>query len=247
MSEDKDFDQINVPAKGGKGVVEVAHGDEISLAHGVGVNDMFRATPKSFYRMWYNMLSRCYYTNSNVQKSAYEGDYVADEWHYLSAFYNWLMSIRGYSPDGESSTTGKCIDKNLIVPCTNVYSKETCIFVSRKINKLTFIRDRDDNLPIGLREEKTGYYSVRFCNKYIGTKETPIEAHMLWLNARIDHLSMAVKAFQTEDPLGAMLLERHVKVMQLHYDNKVEFKRGNILMLDNDNIDEILGLFYKDK
>ncbi|MFK8770234.1 hypothetical protein [Aeromonas caviae] len=221
---------------------------ELKLVHGVGVKDMFRATNTVHYRIWSNMLARCYYDNvKEEKKKTYSGDTVAPEWHKLSDFYAWLNTIRGFD-DEVSSISGKCLDKNLIIPCSSVFGPKTCVFVDKKINKLTFLRlrGRDDDLPIGLRKDKSNNFSARFSNKYIGTCETALDAHMLWLNARIDHLKAAAKEFKHIDLVGSMLLERHVALMQEHYNNGVEFKPGEFLVIPNDNINDILAIFYKD-
>ncbi|EKP0310185.1 TPA: hypothetical protein ACSCYS_003400 [Aeromonas veronii] len=219
---------------------------ELKLVHGVGVKDMYRATNTDYYRIWYNMLARCYYENvKEEKKKTYSGDTVAVEWHKLSDFHAWLNTIRGFD-DEPSSISGKCLDKNLIIPCSSEFGPKTCVFVDKKINKLTFLRVRNDGLPIGLREEKSNNFSARFSNKYIGTCPTALGAHMLWLNARIDHLKTAAKEFKHIDLVGSMLLERHVALMQEHYINGVEFKPGEFLPIPNDNLEDILAIFYKD-
>lgn len=218
---------------------------ELSLVHGVGINDMMNSTSSPHYTKWYNMLSRCYYKKDSDKKNTYAGDSVSSEWHFLSEFYNWLISINGYTSGRDSYTCGKCIDKNLIIPASSIYSKETCVFVSSKINKITFIRERDDELPIGIRKERNGHFSVRFCNKYIATKPTAIEAHMVWLGERIKYMSQVAKEEAVNDKVGSMLLERHVKLMSMHKDNNIEFKKGLFIPLENDNINEILSIFYK--
>lgn len=218
---------------------------ELSLIHGVGINDMMNSTSSPHYTKWYNMLSRCYRKSESEKKNTYSGDSVADEWHFLSNFHEWLLSINGYTSGEDSYTNGKCIDKNLIIPASSIYSKETCVFVSPRINKVTFIRERDDEFPIGIRKESNGHFSVRFCNKYVATKPTALEAHMVWLGERIKYMSSLAKDEMQKDRVGAMLLERHVKLMTIHRENNVEFKKDSFLLIDNDNINEILGFFYK--
>lgn len=218
---------------------------ELSLIHGVGINDMMNSTSSQHYTKWYNMLSRCYRNVESEKKNTYSGDSVAEEWHFLSNFHNWLLSIKGYTSGDDSYTKGKCIDKNLIIPASSVYSKETCVFVSPRINKVTFIRERDDDLPIGIRKEANGHFSVRFCNKYVTTKPTALEAHMVWLGERIKYMSNLAKSEMHEDMVGAMLLERHVKLMTSHVKNNIEFRKDSFMVIENDNLNEILGIFYK--
>lgn len=219
---------------------------ELSLIHGVGINDMMNSTSSPHYTKWYNMLSRCYRKVETEKKNTYSGDSVDEEWHFLSNFYNWLLSINGYTSGDDSYTNGKCIDKNLIIPASSIYSKETCVFVSPRINKVTFIRERDDGFPIGVRKESNGHFSVRFCNKYVATKPTALEAHMVWLGERIKYMSDLAKDEKPKDVVGSMLLERHVKLMNIHVRDGIEFKKDSFAIIDNDNIDEILGIFYKD-
>ena len=81
--------------------------------------------PTKAYQTWQNMLERCYYDKYQVTRPTYIGCSVADEWHNFQNFAQWfeLNYVEGYD-----------LDKDCKVKGNEIYSPNTCIFVSHKEN-----------------------------------------------------------------------------------------------------------------
>ena len=114
------------------------------LVFGVGVNDLGYRTqvreelPKDgdrriqqtvfvckYYAAWRNMLSRCYSNKYLEINPTYIGTSVCSEWLYATAFKKWME---------EQDWNGKCLDKDIVVPGSKLYSPDTCAFVLQATN-----------------------------------------------------------------------------------------------------------------
>ena len=143
------------------------------LVCGVGVNDLGYRTqvweelPKNggkriqkavfrckYYTAWKSMLKRCYSKKYQERNQSYIGTSVCSEWLYATAFKKWME---------KQDWHGKCLDKDIIVPGSKLYSPETCAFVLNVTNSFVIARDacRGD-YPIGVDFYKpTGKYRAQ--------------------------------------------------------------------------------------
>ena len=84
--------------------------------------------------------------------------------------------------------SGKCLDKDIIVPGSKLYSPETCAFVLPATNLFVIARDASrGEYPIGVHLlKRTGKYRASCGNPFTGKNEhlgyfsTPEEAHEAW-------------------------------------------------------------------
>lgn len=87
------------------------------------------------YRVWHNMINRCYNEKSTEYKRyGAKGVVVSNRWHCFENFINDLPKIKGY--DKELFDKGKLFldkDKNSN-PNKKIYSLETCEFLTSKEN-----------------------------------------------------------------------------------------------------------------
>ncbi len=183
-----------------------------SLVFGVGINDLTRSIVWRengkrllcpIYRIWQNMLGRCYDTNFHERQPAYKGCYVTDDWLYLSKFENWLLT---------QDWKGKQLDKDILIPGNKCYSPATCVFVEARLN--TFLLDvaaRRGLFPCGVSHfKRDNKYTARCSNPFTGKKEylghfdTPEEAHLVWKAKK--HKHALVYAEQQTDPRVAEAL-----------------------------------------
>ena len=136
---------------------------------------------KKEYIIWYDMLQRCYDPKYQEKYTTYKGCKVED---YLLNFQHmgeWIEN-NYYEVDGEQM----CLDKDILCKGNKVYSRETCIFVPKRINVLFVKRDkaRGDN-PIGVSDLPSGNYRVDCSNGYgksvyLGTYSTKEEAFRIY-------------------------------------------------------------------
>lgn len=80
------------------------------------------------YKLWESMIQRCYdLTHKSYSTYGGAGVYVDTEWHDYQSFAKWA--------EGAKYFDGAQIDKDLLhISGPKVYSKNTCQFVSRKVN-----------------------------------------------------------------------------------------------------------------
>jgi len=168
------------------------------LTYGVGVNDLgyrvqineevtknggkkswksvFRC---KYYKVWESMLRRCYNKKYLESRPSYIGTSVCSEWLYATEFKKWM---------DKQDWSGKCLDKDIIVPGSKLYSPDTCAFVLPTTNLFVIARDASrGECPTGVSLFKpTGKYQARCSNPFTGKQEhlgyfpTPDEAHEAW-------------------------------------------------------------------
>jgi hypothetical protein len=112
------------------------------LVWGIGVNDLCYRTQINeevtknggkrireivfickYYTAWINMLKRCYSKKSIESRPSYIDASVCNEWLSATAFKKWME---------KQDWRDKCLDKDIIVPGSKLYSPETCAFCGRE-------------------------------------------------------------------------------------------------------------------
>lgn len=81
----------------------------------------------AYYQKWVNMLDR---VNGSHYRPSYVETSVCEDWLNFSAFKSWME---------QQDWQGKELDKDLKGDGT-LYSPETCVFVSKKVNMLVQLR-----------------------------------------------------------------------------------------------------------
>lgn len=101
------------------------------------------------YSVWKSMLQRCYDEELHKKHPTYKDCTVCDEWLNFQKFAEWY-DLNYYETDKRMN-----LDKDILIKKNKVYSPDTCIFVSQRINILFVKNDsiRGD-LPIGVHFEK---------------------------------------------------------------------------------------------
>ena len=86
------------------------------------------------YRVWHNMINRCYNPNSTEYvRYGNKGVLVDKRWHCFADFANDIKSIEGY--DKHKFDNGAIyLDKDRKSSHVKIYSKNTCTFLSSKEN-----------------------------------------------------------------------------------------------------------------
>ena len=153
------------------------------------------------FNIWYGILMRCYYPKYQEKYPTYKGCKVED---YLLNFQNmgkWIEE-NFYEIPGETM----CLDKDILCKGNKIYSRETCIFVPQRINKLFTKRDnsRGKN-PIGVSDSPSGNYRV-FCNNgygkldYLGTYSTKGEAFRVYKQYKEKVIKEVIDSYKGKIP-----------------------------------------------
>ena len=205
------------------------------LVYGVGINDADYAVTEyqttevngkrnykqvwmcPYYRTWKGMLKRCYSAKYQERQPTYKGCSVSEDWWRFSNFRAWMAA---------QDFEGMQLDKDILFEGNKVYSKETCVFVTRSVNLFTtdsgasrgewmigvsWRKDKDKfeaqvNNPFTKKQEKLGLFIDE------------LEAHQAWLERKLE-LAHLLAAEQTDERVAKALIERYAD-----YSNQGETK-----------------------
>lgn len=186
------------------------------LVHGVGIYDgnytFLDGKQYRPYSMWSDMIRRCYSkTESDKNKnSSYLDCTVCEDWLTFSNFEQWVITQPDY--------LSKQLDKDLLVFGNKVYSPETCVLISKKLN--TFLTDLRKNnkefigshpYPKGNRAR--AYISNPITNQreYLGSFASEHEAHVAWKKRKLE-LGLELVALEQDTRLIEAITERYNKL-----------------------------------
>ena len=153
------------------------------------------------------MLKRCYSKKFLESNPTYTGTSVCSEWLSATAFRKWME---------QQDWSGKCLDKDIVVPRSKLYSPDTCAFVLNATNSFVIARDvsRGD-YPIGASLHKnTGKYQATCGNPFTGKNEhlglflSQEEAHEAW-RKRKHELAQLVAATESDPRVVEALQKRY--------------------------------------
>ena len=195
------------------------------LVCGVGVNDLGYRTqvweelPKNggkriqksvfrckYYTAWVDMLKRCHSKKYLESYPSYIGTSVCSEWLYAAEFKKWME---------QQDWRGKCLDKDIIVPGSKLYSPDTCAFVLTATNSFVARDASRGDYPTGVSLFKsTGKYQAQCGNPFTGKNEhlgyfsAPEDAHEAW-RKRKHELAQLVAATESDPRVVDALKKRY--------------------------------------
>jgi len=103
------------------------------------------------YECWKNMIQRCYSKAYKNKCITYENAECCDEWLNFQNFSQWYNE-NFYEIDNEKMN----LDKDILIKGNKIYSPDTCVFVSKRINMLFVKNDSNrGKYPIGV------YYDIK--------------------------------------------------------------------------------------
>lgn len=117
------------------------------------------------YKIWADMLARCYSKKSQIRNPTYIGCSVCKEWLIYSNYKQWY---------DEHCYIGGQVDKDILIKGNMIYSPNTCRFVPGYINSiLVSCNSRRGKLPQGISTKNNKRYQVNCCSrgisKFIGS------------------------------------------------------------------------------
>ena len=137
------------------------------------------------YRLWNNMLKRCYSVGCQKVRPTYIDCSVSENFRYLQYFKEWCNNQIGFNSVDEK---GKpfALDKDILVKGNRVYNEDVCVFVPQEVNLLFTKRDKSrGEYPIGVSFHKSrGMLTATLNNKYLGYFNTAEQAFQVYKTAK---------------------------------------------------------------
>ena len=183
----------------------------VTLTNGKKQTKMIWECP--IYSKWRGMLTRSYCPKYKESNPTYEGCKVYNEWLLFSNFRKWMVV-----QDWEENH----LDKDILFEDNKLYSPETCIFVTGKVN--SFIEDcggsRGKYLIGSTLPKNTSRFRSQCSspfkdkgdlrNRYIGYYDTEIEAHLAWKKRKHEYaIELANSEYVTDERVRQFLLHRY--------------------------------------
>lgn len=134
------------------------------------------------YRLWNNMINRCYNEKILSRNPTYKDCHVSEDWRYLSNFKEWCTRQIGFEQEDWH------LDKDILVKGNKVYSENTCCFIPKEVNLLFTKADRiRGKYPVGVYYDTSKThkrFSARVSkngkHKRFGSYLTPEEAFAVY-------------------------------------------------------------------
>ena len=170
------------------------------------------------YKIWYDMIKRCYNPKVHERRSTYKDCEVED---YLLNFQHMAEWINKnyYEVPGEVM----CLDKDILYKGNKVYSRETCIFVPQRINNLFVKRDNDRGKdPIGVDQLPSGNYRAQCWDgngryNYLGTYSIKEEAFKVYKQYKEKVIKEVIDSYK-----GIIPEPHYTRLKEAMYKYKVE-------------------------
>ncbi|MGB4898961.1 MAG: hypothetical protein WBP57_11135 [Ignavibacteria bacterium] len=100
---------------------------------------------KPEYRLWLNMVKRCYSELTQKARPSYIGCSVSGNFACYDYFYDWCQSQIGFNKIGYQ------LDKDLLRKNNKIYSENDCVFLPSEINTALILRkSKRGDYPIGV-------------------------------------------------------------------------------------------------
>ena len=181
---------------------------------GVGINDSTyniqqiinkKVLTCPYYRRWHGMLLRCYSKPFQKKQQTYVGCYVSDDWLLFSNFKSWMAGQDWQDMD---------LDKDFKVKDNKVYSKDTCLFIPRKLNLLLTDNKTSNNpYPTGVNLiTESGMFRAKIYEdgkiRHLGCFNTAKEASNRYQNARASKIQRLID--NNTYPVATKYLKQHI-------------------------------------
>ena len=189
--------------------------------YGSGINDAWymieykdrtgKRTMCPYYRVWTNMIERCYSKKLHKINPTYSGCTVSKEWLIFSTFKEWMTS---------QDWQVKELDKDIITPGNKQYAPVFCLFVDQKINKLLISCNSSRGyFPRGVTFHKPNNKFQARCRAYGGSKNlgsfnSSEEASLAYKKFKSKHILEVAEEYKNEPRLYEAL-KNHARLMLL--------------------------------
>lgn len=159
--------------------------------YGHGINDTEYVFETKDYKIWRNMLERCYCEKTQKRFPTYKGCTVCDKWKTFSNFKKWFH---------EHYIDGWELDKDILFKGNKEYSFDKCCFVPHEINSMfTKSEAKRGDYPIGVSKHGNGFRArVLTLNKTvnIGTYKTAEEAFDAYKRVKEEYIRLIAEKWK---------------------------------------------------
>ena len=152
------------------------------------------------YKMWLDMLRRCYCSKLQEKFPTYKGCTVCPEWWNFQNFAKWY-----YSHFYEVGNEKMALDKDILKKGNKIYSAETCIFVPTSINVL-FVKgdNKRGDYPIGVLKEGNKFRASLSKGNgkaiHLGSFSTPNEAYQVYKKHKEEYIKEVAEKYKSQIP-----------------------------------------------
>ena len=168
----------------------------LPTVHGIGItgDSQVRVDGKHTkeYRLWNNMLKRCYSVGCQKVRPTYIDCSVSENFRYLQYFKEWCNNQIGFNSVDEK---GKpfALDKDILVKGNRVYNEDVCVFVPSEINSvLTKRGNKRGDCVVGVWKYKGKFVAKVFTGKrfqdQLGIFKTEKDAFQAYKTAKEAHI-----------------------------------------------------------
>ena len=166
------------------------------LIYGVGINDKKGFSSSKEYRLWADMLRRCYTENPIKRQACYQVCTVSENFKSFSYFYDWCQNQIGFGAHGLE------LDKDTLLKGNKTYSEDLCVFIPKEINSMMTKTDaaRGEN-PIGVCfKKRVGMYHAQHTknnrSEHIGYFNNPNDAFLAYKSARESYIKEVANKYK---------------------------------------------------
>lgn len=155
--------------------------------------------PTRHFKVWNDMLKRCYSSKYIEKHQTYKGCRVHDSWLNFQIFSEWY-----YNNFYQISEELMSLDKDILYKGNKIYSPDTCVFTPQRINSLFVKSNRSrGELPIGVSYKNKKYRA--YCHvdkkmKYLGCYNTPEEAFQVYKNFKEKYIKEVAEEYKDKIP-----------------------------------------------
>lgn len=168
----------------------------LPTVHGIGItgDSQVKVDGKHTkeYRLWYNMLNRCYNVGYQKVQPTYIDCSVSENFKYFQYFKEWCNNQIGFNSVDEK---GKpfALDKDILVKGNRVYNEDVCVFVPREINSMLTKRgNKRGDCVVGVWKYKGKFVATVSTGKrfqdQLGIFKTEKEAFQAYKKAKEQHI-----------------------------------------------------------
>lgn len=186
----------------------------------IGQGRYSRKTDYKCYKLWSDMLCRCYNKKRATDYPTYKDTEVCKEWYDFQNFAEWCYEQKGFTSTDDNGKVF-AIDKD-ILGNGKVYSPETCCFVPREINNLLTIRhNHRGGQALGVYKKHkslkyTSKVSIGGSENYLGSFTTEFEAFQAYKEAKEAYIKEVAEKWKDkiDDKAYQTLINYEVKFYQ---------------------------------